>query len=296
MRAVFFGHARYSAPCLRRLAAVPGIRIAAVVTRHAAPGYTDFCSLAPLAAELAAPTIFADEIPKETWSTVLRAHAPDAGFAFGWATVLKRDVIDVFPSGIVGYHPAPLPRNRGHHPIVWALALGLEETASTLFLLDEGIDTGDIVSQRPIAIRPEDDAGTLYERLTAAAADQIAQVAADLFRGALRRTAQDHARASIWRRRGVDDGRIDWRMSARAIHALVRALTHPYVGAHCVIGGADVKVWRARIAGVDAPADLEPGRVLATHARSFVVKCGDGAIEILEHDAVSLPRAGACLR
>ena len=146
MRVVFFGHAQYSLPCLRRLAAVPGVEIAAVMTRRTAPGYADFCSLAPLADALGAPAVFADEIPEGEWSAALAAFAADAAFAFGWATVLARGVIDVFPSGIFGYHPAPLPRNRGHHPIVWALALGLEETASTVFQIDEGIDTGAIVS------------------------------------------------------------------------------------------------------------------------------------------------------
>ena len=75
--------------------------------------------------------------------------------------------------GLVGYHPALLPQNRGRHPIIWALALGLEETGSTFFFMDEGADTGDILSQRRVPITPEDDAGTLYDKLTTTALDQI---------------------------------------------------------------------------------------------------------------------------
>ena len=59
-------------------------------------------------------------------------------------------ILDLAPLGIIGFHPAALPRNRGRHPIVWALVLGLEETASTFFFMDKGADTGDILSQEKI--------------------------------------------------------------------------------------------------------------------------------------------------
>jgi methionyl-tRNA formyltransferase len=297
MRVIFFGHALYSVPLLIRLAALPGVEVTGVVTRRAAPMNADFASLIPLAEQhLGVACLVAEEVPEQAWASWLRARQPDVGYAFGWSTLLKRDVLDAFPSGIIGYHPAPLPRNRGHHPIIWALALGLEETASTLFMLDEGVDSGDIVSQRRVPIAPEDDVGTLYEKLTAIVGEQIDDVTAGLVRGDLRRVPQDHSKRSIWRKRGQADGRIDWRMSAASIHNLVRALTRPYVGAHCVVDGRDVKVWRTRPAGpADGWRDLEPGRVIKTMDRRFVVKCGEGAVEILEHELEAAPRAGMCL-
>ena len=259
--------------------------------------HADFCSLVPVAERLRVPCLAADDVPEESWVPWLRALEADVGYGIGWATLLKRSVIDLFPSGIIGYHPAPLPRNRGHHPLIWALALGLDETASTLFLLDEGVDSGDIVSQIRVSIAPEDDAGTLYEKLTSVLCDQVQHVTGELLHGRLRARPQDHALRTVWRRRGHDDGRIDWRMSAQSIHNLVRALTRPYVGAHCVVQGADVKIWRTALTTAFlGPRDVEPGRVLDSNDTRFVVKCGEGALEVVEHELDPLPRVGACLR
>lgn len=296
MRVVFFGHVLYSRVLLARLAQLPGVDLVGVVTRQSGPGHADFCSLIPDAALLGVPCLDADAVPADSWDAWLCALQPDIGYAMGWSTLLGRRVIDAFRAGIIGYHPAPLPRNRGHHPIVWALALGLHETASTLFFLDEGVDTGDIVSQVRVPIAPEDDARTLYERLTATVARQLEGVTADLVQDRLVRVPQDHAQRTVWRRRGYADGRIDWRMSTASIHNLVRALTRPYVGAHCVVENRDVKVWRTRVwAGAPSPPDVEPGRVLAVEDRRVLVRCGDGALEIVEHDFDRLPALGVCL-
>ena len=75
--------------------------------------------------------------------------------------------------GIVGYYPAALPSNRGRHPLIWALVLCLTETASTLFFMDEGADSGDILDQRQVSILPSDDAKSLYQRITQVAISQI---------------------------------------------------------------------------------------------------------------------------
>jgi methionyl-tRNA formyltransferase len=296
VRVIFFGHVQYSRVLLARLAQLPGVDLAGVVTRQSAPAHADFLSLIPDAARLGVPCLDADAVPADRWDAWLRALQPDVGYAMGWSTLLERAVLNAFPAGIIGYHPAPLPRNRGHHPIVWALALGLQETASTLFVLDEGVDSGDIVSQVRVPITPEDDARTLYERLTVIVGRQMEAVTADLVENRLLRVPQDHARRTVWRRRGHADGRIDWRMSTAGIHNLVRALARPYVGAHCVVGNRDVKVWRTRVwAGAPTPPDIEPGRVLAVEDRRVLVRCGDGALEIVEHDFDSLPAVGACL-
>ena len=297
MRIVFFGHVRYSAILLERVRRVPGADVVGIVTRAAGASHADFHGLSPAAAEFGIPCLEADLVPEDAWPLWLRRLDADVGFALGWSRLLQRPVIDAFRHGIVGYHPAPLPRNRGHHPIIWAVALGLEETASTLFLLDEGVDSGDIVSQRRVAIAPEDDAGTMYEKLTAIVGDQIEEVVGALGAGRLDRCPQDHSLKSVWRRRGHADGQIDWRMSARSIHNLVRALTRPYVGAHAVVDGQDVRIWRTRLPEQTRERDdVEPGRVLAVTGGQFRVKCGEGELEIVEHELGRTPVPGRCLR
>ncbi len=98
---------------------------------------------------------------------------PDVVFCFGWSRLLRLPLLRVAPLGVVGFHPADLPANRGRHPLIWALALGLRQTAATFFFMDESADSGDILIQRRFPIESTDDAGTLYEKMTRCALEQI---------------------------------------------------------------------------------------------------------------------------
>jgi methionyl-tRNA formyltransferase len=196
--------------------------------------------------------------------------------------------------GVVGYHPAALPQNRGRHPIIWALALGLEQTASTFFLMDENADSGDILSQVPVSIDPHDDAGDLYQKLTDTALTQLQELTTAMAAGNAKRTPQDHSRANYWRKRSASDGRIDWRMPATGIHNLIRSLARPYPGAHCDYEGKAIRIWRAKPHNA-AQANLEPGKVIKVRLRNIFVKCGDGAVELIEHDFDPIPPEGSYL-
>ena len=77
---------------------------------------------------------------------------PDLIFCLGWSSLLKRSTLDIPKFGVIGYHPSLLPKNKGRHPIIWALALGLKETGSTFFLMNEGVDTGKIINQKRLKL------------------------------------------------------------------------------------------------------------------------------------------------
>ena len=213
---------------------------------------------------------------------------PDIVFCFGWSYLLRQDVLDVPKWGVVGYHPALLPQNRGRHPIIWALALGLARTGSTFFIMNGGADAGDVISQRVVEIHEVDDAASLYARLTVTASEQLVDLTSNLKSLLYSRIPQDHASANVWRKRSARDGEIDWRMSAAAIRNLVRALARPYPGAHCRWSGGEHKVWKVEIVG-GAPSNLEPGQVMAVDGGSVVVKCGDGAVRLIKHEGSPRP-------
>jgi methionyl-tRNA formyltransferase len=218
----------------------------------------------------------------------------DIAYCFGWSRLLDSTLLSVPRLGMVGFHPAELPMNRGRHPLIWALALGLKRTASTFFFMTEEADAGPIVSQTLVPIADSDDAAALYSKVTRVALQQIEHFTRELAKGTLVATPQDHTRATYWRKRTVADGRIDWRMSAISIRNLVRALAPPYPGATFLHDDRDVVVGRVEIAG-DAPENMEPGRILATQGRSITVRVGDGALRILEHGLSDLPRVGSYL-
>ena len=184
--------------------------------------------------------------------------------------------------GVVGYHPAALPKNRGRHPIIWALVLGLKETVSTFFFMDKGADSGDILNQQPITIDVEDDATTLYEKIEQTAVKQIIVIFKQLTEKTYTRIPQKHAESNSWRKRGILDGQIDWRMSAENIHNLVRGLSPPYAGAHFLVDKQTYKVWKSKIITNQDIKNIEPGKVIAVSNGTAIIKCGENAIELLK--------------
>jgi len=292
MKIVFIGCVEFSAAMLDVLLDHPDAELVGLVTRTDANLNADFQDLRPQAQRAACP-LFTDEDSSEM-AAWLRERQPDVIFCFGWSRLLAADILAIPPLGVVGYHPAALPQNRGRHPIIWALALGLKHTASTFFLMDEGVDSGDILSQQTVAIEPTDAAADLYRKLTKIAREQLTTLISALSNGTVHRTPQDHSAANYWRKRTAADGRIDWRMSAQNIHNLIRALARPYPGAHCEQDSQAIKIWRARptLAGSD---NLEPGKILSLNGNRITVKCGEAAIELLEHDFQTLPQEGAYL-
>jgi methionyl-tRNA formyltransferase len=249
--------------------------IAGVITKQTSSFNADF-DLSECVAELNAdPAIVHFYENQKTATEFIKDVRADIVFCFGWSSLLGSDMLSAAPRGVIGFHPAALPQNRGRLPIIWALALGLNETASTFFQMDEGADSGPIISQNPVLISPADNAGTLYQKITETALDQIGQFTPALARGRGEFQPQDHTQATYWRKRSPADGIIDWRMDAYAIHNLVRALHHPYPGADFRTSDLSlVKVWETSVPETVLPRNYEPGKVLKVKTGRVLVKCG----------------------
>jgi methionyl-tRNA formyltransferase len=256
---------------------------------------SDFAPLDELAREAGIPFLATKKINSQETVAWIKGLRPDVGFCFGWSQLIAAEAIAVPRLGIVGYHPAMLPQNRGRHPLIWALALGLQETGSTFFFMDEGADSGDILSQRRLPILTDDTAGSLYARMTKTALAQISEFLPQLESGNFGRCPQDEALANVWRKRTIEDGRIDWRMPAGNIHNLVRALAPPYPGATIRVDGSDIPVRKSEVLDTFVPNNLEPGRVLDVDRRAVSVVCGIGAIRLLDHDLSTMPNVGSFL-
>jgi methionyl-tRNA formyltransferase len=181
--------------------------------------------------------------------------------------------------------------NKGRHPLIWALVLGLHKTASTFFMIDEGADSGDIVSQEIVKIDDDDDARSLYDKLCKVARCQVVKLTKQFIDGAVKFCPQDSTVGNTWRKRGIADGLIDFRMSGKDIYNLIRALTRPYVGAHFLLEGAEIKVWKSEvITNCSQYSNIEFGKVIKKFSpTSFLVKVGGNSlIKILECEPVEL--------
>jgi methionyl-tRNA formyltransferase len=292
LRIAFIGSVRFSEAALQAVLENSG-QVVGVLAGSGGHGNSDYADLEPLCRKSGLPCLKTDRIG-EAETAFLREASPDVVFCFGWSRLLKAEILSLPRLGVVGFHPAALPKNRGRHPIIWALALGLEETASTFFFMDEGADSGDILSQQSVPISYEDEAQSLYQKITRTACGQIAEFLPRLANETFERRAQNATASNAWRKRSADDGRLDFRMGTRALYNLTRALTRPYPGAHVNWQGRPCPVWRLREAG-SAPENLEPGKVLAVEAGRIRVKAYDGAVELLEHALDPAPQPGDCL-
>ena len=283
MKILFIGAVQFSKKALL-LTVHSGVEIVGVCTLSESSFNSDHCDLSPVAESYEIPVHYVKNINSSETLNWIKVKEPDIIFCFGWSRLLKNEILNVAPMGVVGFHPALLPQNRGRHPIIWALALGLSETGSTFFFMDEGADSGDILSQEKITILPDDNAGSLYQKVTDTALVQIKEFIPMLKAGDFERLKQNHSKSNYWRKRGIDDGKIDWRMNAEALHNLVRALSKPYVGAHFSFKGKIFKVWESSIVEEKISINIEPGKILQKSSRRMIIKCGTGALSLLSFE------------
>jgi len=284
MRIIFIGSVQFSEKALEKLLEIQ-VDVAGVCTLDKSTFNADHVDLTPFCIKRNIPVKCVNDINSKTSFDWIKSHDPDVIFCFGWSRLLKRPLLELAPMGVIGCHGTNLPANRGRHPQIWSLVLGLKDTASTFFFMDEGADSGDILSQYKLKIFDKDDATTLYQRITETALTQIEEFVPKLRDGDYQRTPQDNSAANTWRKRGQNDGKIDWRMSAQSIHNLVRGLTRPYVGAHFVMNEREVKVWKSKIIR-NRTRNIEPGKVLSVKEREIVVKAGEDSICLLELEPI----------
>lgn len=288
MRIVFVGAVDFSAHCLeevlRRKSNVVGVFAPSTDVSARA---SDRADLGPIAQRWGVPCHRFRRIGDAETVSLVRSLQPDVIFVFGLSQILPKELLQLAPLGCLGTHPALLPRNRGRHPLVWALVEGLTESGLTFFLLDDGVDSGDIVWQRAFQITEDDDAGSLYARVKDLASVAIGELLPLFEGGNVPRRPQDHALATYWRKRTERDGEIDWSRPVGSVHNLIRALARPYVGAHTFVGGDRVLAWQGRIhRGATPTRAAPPGEILDRTDGGLLVRCGDaGTLELLEWEA-----------
>ena len=293
MKVVLIGSVEFSLRVLEKLIAID-VDLVGVCTKKSSTFNSDFFDLKPLCDINEVPCLYVDNINSTKNVEWIKNLKPDVIFCFGWSSLIKKDILALAPMGVVGYHPAKLPKNRGRHPLIWALALGLKESASTFFFMDKGADTGDILSQVDFEISYQDDARNLYDKVVEIALIQIEEFIPALEKDTYTRIKQNEKESNSWRKRNELDGEIDFRMNSRSIYNLTRALTKPYVGAHIKFNEINYSVWKVKESN-DFQENIESGKVLRVFDKVFVVKSYDGAIEIIEHNFKEMPKVGEYL-
>jgi methionyl-tRNA formyltransferase len=279
MRAVFIGAVEFSSRVLEHLI-VLGIEVVGICTKEVRLGNSDQVDLSLLGVKYGIDVWKTTDINAPASEQWIKMRSPDLIFCIGWHQLLGNSILDIAPQGVVGFHPTALPLNRGRHPIIWTLALGIQNTASTFFKMDVSADSGAILSQVPFFIEEDWDSSALYEKITEIALPQLTALVPKLIDGSAPLFPQEITDTNIWRKRTRFDGAIDWRMSGLAIDRLVKALTKPYPGATFTFRDKEFTLWKAQYEE-SARINLEPGKVIESSKQGPLIKCGEGAIRLI---------------
>jgi methionyl-tRNA formyltransferase len=277
---VLFAYQEMGYACLETLLTM-GAPIAALFTHQDDPHEEIWWqSCADLAGRHAVPVFFAEEID-DGWFARIAELNPAVIYSFFYRNLLPQRLLECARLGAYNLHGALLPKYRGRASVNWVLVNGESQTGVTLHHMVARADAGDIVAQRTVIIEDRDTALTLYRKLVPLGAQLIREYHPLIVSGRAPRHPQDLAAGSYFGRRRPEDGRIDWRWPARKVFNLVRAVTHPYPGATCMLGGRKLFIWQATI-GVESGNLGEAGEIIAEHAGGAIeVAAGAGSVLVV---------------
>ncbi|MBD5264748.1 MAG: methionyl-tRNA formyltransferase [Bacteroides sp.] len=287
LKIVFFGTPEFAVASLDRLVK-DGRDIAAVVTmpdKIAGRGHKLIQSdVKRYAVEHGLRVLQPEKLKASEFVDELRAIEADLFIVIAFR-MLPEVVWSMPPLGTFNLHASLLPRYRGAAPLNWAVINGDTETGVTTFFLKHEIDTGDIIEQRKVEIRPTDNVGDVHDRLMELGADMVAHTVAEIEAGNVIAQPQPEGEFIPAPKIFKETCRIDWRKPAVEIHNLVRGLS-PYPAAWCEIEEvrtmgkySDVKIYTTALTD-EAGAEMHPGEVRLQKDRLFV-KTGDALLEIL---------------
>lgn len=247
-RILYIGAERVGLACLKKLHSL-GRNVVAVITADDSlrPRIADWAPFDDFASQAGIPLHRVCSMRTPETLALARSLRPDLVCVVSWSMIVPPEVLALPPRGCVGFHYAMLPARRGGAPLNWAIIDGLTETGITLFYLDEGIDSGDIIDQRPIPIAETDTVKDLLDKVLAIAPEMLAQHIEAIEQGTAPRRKQDESRATYTRRRKPEDGEIDWSRPEREIYNFIRALAPPYPCAFTTIGGRRLVIPSARL-------------------------------------------------
>jgi methionyl-tRNA formyltransferase len=220
-----------------------------------------------------------DNVRSHEFVETIVTASPGALAVVAYGRILTRHVLDAARHGAINLHFSLLPAYRGAAPVQWALASGEDATGVTTFRIDEGLDTGDLLGQRQVAIAPGEHAPALLARLAVTGAALLVETLGGLAAGSIRPTPQDHDRATTAPILTPRDGLWDPSWTARELEGRVRGFD-PWPGVWAKRRGKRIRVVDAHALPGAITNDV-PGTVLELDGEGVRLSCAGGTVAIL---------------
>lgn len=278
LRIVFMGTPDFAVPSLRALLEA-GYNVVAVVTQPDRPvGRKKVMTPPSVKAEalrhgltvLQPVKLRSPEAVQE-----LASYEPDLIVTAAYGQILPKTVLELPKYGCINVHGSLLPKYRGGAPIQRAIMNGETETGVTIMYMAEGLDTGDMIASVTVPIGPDDDAGTMFERLSEAGAKLLIETLPKIVDGTAERIPQQEADATYAPNLIRDDERVDWSRSAADIYNQLRGLS-PKPGIFTMWNGKVFKIWKAKRPQSGMSGNAEPGTVLSIGEEGLEIAAGNG--------------------
>ncbi len=274
------GTPEFAVPSLEILLA-NGYPVSAVVTAPDKPrGRGQVLSPTPIksvALKHRLPVLQPESLRDPEFASAIRALNPDLIIVVAFR-ILPKEIFSIPTLGAFNLHASLLPKYRGAAPINWAIINGEKETGVTTFFLEEKVDTGNMLLQARVPIKPDDDAGSLHDTLAEVGAEIVLHTVRLIEQGKMVPRKQDDALASPAPKLFKQDCRINWNEPAQKIHNRVRGLS-PLPTAFTMHNGRVIKLYRTQL--TDRKSSGEPGSVLL-EGKSLFVCTADNFIAVSE--------------
>ena len=222
----------------------------------------------------------------------MKAKNADAMVMVAFGQILKKEVLEMTPYGVINFHGSLLPKYRGAAPINWVIINGEKTTGVTTMRANAGVDTGDMLERLEFEIKPEWNAIDLGEYMGKAGAPLIISTLKGLADGSVKPEVQDDSEATYAPMLDKEMANIDWTWSASTIHNTVRGLV-PWPGTVCQFREAPLKIWQTKLVDKTEQEKIEvanktPGTIINRNHKVYAV-CGNNGMELLELCLVQPP-------
>ncbi len=281
-RILFMGTPAFALPALERLhnSHYP---IIAVVTQPDRPAGRGQKEIAPpvkhLARQFGLPVLQPEKVRDQGFLETLTSLNPDMIVVAAFGQILPKAIIDFPRMGCLNIHPSLLPEYRGAAPLNWSIIRGETQTGVTIMLMDEGMDSGDILTRETTPIGAAETYGELQDRLANLGAVLLLDTIEQVAEGRARRQKQDPSRVTFAPRLTKETGKINWHDSVFNIVNLIRGL-NPAPTAHTSLDGHNLKIYAAG-AGPRC-VDQQPGTVGEASASGLSIAASDGYVTLTD--------------